>query len=191
VGLIVVGLLVLVTTGVLDILPAAFLAAFAVVALRILSPSEARDAIDLDVIVLIAASFGLGAALESSGLASDLARVLVEPFGDFGDRGLLLGVLLATMVLTELITNNAAAILLFPVALSTAAAAGLDPRPFAIAIAIGASSSFLTPIGYQTNTMVYGIGGYRFGDYARLGLPLSVLMIVVAMIFIPLGWPLR
>jgi di/tricarboxylate transporter len=191
VGLIVVGLLVLVTTGVLDILPAAFLAAFAVVALRILSPSEARDAIDLDVIVLIAASFGLGAAMESSGLASDLSRVLVEPFGDFGDRGLLLGVLLATMVLTELITNNAAAILLFPVALSTAAAAGLDPRPFAIAIAIGASSSFLTPIGYQTNTMVYGIGGYRFGDYARLGLPLSVLMIVVAMIFIPLGWPLR
>jgi di/tricarboxylate transporter len=191
VGLIVVGLLVLVTTGVLDILPAAFLAAFAVVALRILSPSEARDAIDLDVIVLIAASFGLGAAMESSGLASDLSRVLVEPFGDFGDRGLLLGVLLATMVLTELITNNAAAILLFPVALSTAAAAGLDPRPFAIAIAIGASSSFLTPIGYQTNTMVYGIGGYRFSDYARLGLPLSVLMIVVAMIFIPLGWPLR
>jgi di/tricarboxylate transporter len=191
VGLIVLALLVLVTTEVLDILPAAFLAAFAVVALRILSPSEARDAIDLDVIVLIAASFGLGAAMEASGLAEDLSQVLVEPFGGLGDRGLLFGVLLATMILTELITNNAAAILLFPVALSTAAAAGLDPRPFAIAIAIGASSSFLTPIGYQTNTMVYGIGGYRFGDYARLGLPLSVLMIVVAMILIPLGWPLR
>ncbi len=191
VGLIVLGMLVLVTTEVIDILPAAFLAAFAVVALRILSPSEARDAIDLDVIILIAASFGLGAAMEASGLAKDLSEVLVEPFGGLGDRGLLLGVLLATMILTELITNNAAAILLFPVALTTATQAGLDPRPFAIAIAIGASSSFLTPIGYQTNTMVYGIGGYRFGDYARLGLPLSVLMIVVAMIFIPLGWPLR
>lgn len=191
VGLIVLALLALVTTDVLDILPAAFLAAFAVVALRILSPSEARDAVDLDVVVLIAASFGLGAAMESSGLADDLSRVLVEPFGGLGDRGLLFGVLLATMILTELITNNAAAILLFPVALSTAAEAGLDPRPFAFAIAIGASSSFLTPIGYQTNTMVYGIGGYRFGDYARLGLPLSILMIVVAMLIIPVAWPLR
>ena len=191
VGLIIVGLLVAAGTGLLDILPAAFLAAFAVVALRIMSPSEARDSVDLDVIVVIAASFGIGAAISASGLATDISTTLVEPFGHFGDLGLLFGVLLATMVLTELITNNAAAVLLFPVGLSTATAAGLDPRPFAIAIAIGASSSFLTPIGYQTNTMVYGIGGYRFGDYARLGLPLSILMIVVALIFIPLGWPLR
>ncbi len=191
VGLIIVALLVAAGTGLLDILPAAFLAAFAVVALRIMSPTEARDSVDLDVIVVIAASFGIGAAISSSGLATDISTTLVEPFGHFGDLGLLFGVLLATMVLTELITNNAAAVLLFPVGISTAAAAGLDPRPFAIAIAIGASSSFLTPIGYQTNTMVYGIGGYRFGDYARLGLPLSILMIVVALIFIPLGWPLR
>ena len=159
-------------------------------ALRILSPTEARDAVDIDVIVVIAASFGIGAAIESSGLAANLADVLVKPFGTFGDLGLLFGVLLATMVLTELITNNAAAVLLFPVALTTATQAGLDPRPFAIAIAIGASSSFLTPIGYQTNTMVYGIGGYRFGDYARLGLPLSIVMVIVAMVFIPIAWPL-
>jgi di/tricarboxylate transporter len=190
VGLIIAALLLVVGTGLLDILPAAFLAAFAVVALRILTPTEARDAVDLDVIVVIAASFGIGAAIESSGLAQDLADVLVEPFGALGDLGLLFGVLLATMVLTELITNNAAAVLLFPVALATASSAGLDPRPFAFAIAIGASSSFLTPIGYQTNTMVYGIGGYRFGDYARLGLPLSVVMVVISMIIIPLVWPL-
>ena len=190
VGLITVALLVLAGTGVLDILLAAFLAAFAVVALRILTPTEARDAVDLDVIVVIAASFGIGAAIESSGLAADLADVLIDPFGRWGDLGLLFGVLLATMLLTELITNNAAAVLLFPVALQTAQAAGLDPRPFAIAIALGASSSFLTPIGYQTNTMVYGIGGYRFGDYARLGLPLSVVMVVVAMLIIPIAWPL-
>ena len=191
VGLIIVALLAVAGTGLMDILPAAFLAAFAVVALRILSPAEARDSVDLDVIVIIAASFGLGAAIESSGLAGDLSNTLVEPFGAWGDIGLLFGVLFATMVLTELITNNAAAILLFPVGVTTALEAGLDPRPFAIAIAIGASSSFLTPIGYQTNTMVYGIGGYRFGDYARLGVPLSILMIIVALIFIPLGWPLR
>lgn len=191
VGLIILALLAAAGTGLLDILPAAFLAAFAVVALRILSPTEARDAVDLDVIVVIAASFGIGSAIESSGLARNIASVLVEPFGAFGDLGLLFGVLLATMVLTELVTNNAAAVLLFPVGLTTAIQAGLDPRPFAIAIAIGASSSFLTPIGYQTNTMVYGIGGYRFSDYARLGLPLSIIMIVMALIFIPLGWPLR
>ncbi len=190
VALITVGLLVLAGTGLVDILLAAFLAAFAVVALRILTPTEARDSVDIDVIVVIAASFGIGAAIESSGLAANLADVLVEPFGRFGDVGLLLGVLLATMVLTELITNNAAAVLLFPVGLQTALAAGLDPRPFAIAIALGASASFLTPIGYQTNTMVYGIGGYRFGDYARLGLPLSIVMVVVAMIVIPIAWPL-
>ena len=191
VGVIILALLVLAGTGLVDILLAAFLAAFAVVALRVLSPTEARDAVDIDVIVVIAASFGLGAAIESSGLAGNLANVLVEPFGTFGDLGLLFGVLLATMVLTELITNNAAAVLIFPVALNTALAADLNPRPFAIAIALGASSSFLTPIGYQTNTMVYGIGGYRFGDYARLGLPLSIVMVVVAMLVIPIAWPLR
>ena len=190
VGLIVAALLVVVGTGVLDILPAAFIAAFAVVALGILTPSEARDAVDLEVIVVIAASFGIGAAIETSGLAADLADSLIEPFGAMGDLGLLLGVLIATMVLTELITNNAAAVLIFPVALATATSAGLDPRPFAIAIAVGASSSFLTPIGYQTNTMVYGIGGYRFGDYARLGLPLSLVMIAICMLIIPVVWPL-
>jgi di/tricarboxylate transporter len=89
-----------------------------------------------------------------------------------------------------MISNNAAAVLLFPIAIATAASAGLDPRPFAFAVAIAASSSFLTPIGYQTNTMVYGIGGYRFGDFARLGFPLAILMVVVAMVMIPLAWPL-
>jgi di/tricarboxylate transporter len=162
-----------------------------IVAALLVIVGTARDAVDLEVIVVIAASFGIGAAIESSGLAQDLADSLIEPFGAMGDLGLLLGVLIATMVLTELITNNAAAVRIFPVALATATGAGLDPRPFAIVIAVGASSSFLTPIGYQTNTMVYGIGGYRFGDYARLGLPLSLVMIAICMLIIPVVWPLR
>jgi di/tricarboxylate transporter len=191
VGLVIAGMIGLVSTGVLDILPAAFLAAFAVVALGALTPTEARDSVDLDVIVVIAASFGLGAAIEKSGLAGDIVDVLIDPLGRFGDLGLLFGVLIATIIITEMISNNAAAVLLFPIAITTATQAGLDPRPFAIAVALGASSSFLTPIGYQTNTMVYGIGGYRFGDFARLGFPLAIVMIVMAMIFIPLGWPLR
>jgi di/tricarboxylate transporter len=190
VALVIAGMIALVSTGVLEILPAAFLAAFAMVALKVLTPTEARDSVDLDVIVVIAASFGLGQAIEVSGLAGDIVDAVIEPLGRFGDLGLLFGVLLATIVVTEMISNNAAAVLLFPIAVTTATQAGLDPRPFAIAVALGASSSFLTPIGYQTNTMVYGIGGYRFADFARLGFPLAILMVICALIFIPLGWSL-
>jgi len=191
VAALVAALLALVTTGVLDIVTAALLAALAVVLLRVLTPSEARDAVDLNVIVLIAASFGLGEALSVTGLAANIADLVVEPFGGMGDVGLLLGIIVTTVVLTELITNNAAAVLMFPIAMATAAQAGLDPRPFAIGIAMGASASFLTPIGYQTNTMVYGMGGYRFGDFARLGFPLTIILIIVATVVIPLAWPLR
>ena len=191
VGAVIVGLLVVIGTGALDILPAALLAAFAVVALGVLSPAEARDAVDLNVVVLIAASFGLGAAIATSGLAEQIASTLVGGFDPFGDLGVLLGVLVATLLLTELITNNAAAVLMFPIAVSTAAQAGLDPRPFAIAVALAASCSFLTPIGYQTNTMIYGMGGYRFWDFARVGFPLTLLVIVLAVLVIPLAWPLQ
>jgi di/tricarboxylate transporter len=191
VGLTMVALLVLVGTGVLDILAASLLAAFALVALRVLTPGEARDSVDLNIILVIAGSFGIGAAIFESGLAEEIAQVILGPLERLGDVGLLLGILFATILLTELITNNAAAVLMFPIALATAQQAGLDPRPFAIAIAIGASASFLTPIGYQTNTMVYGIGGYRFGDFARVGIPLTVVMVIVAAFVIPLAWPLR
>jgi di/tricarboxylate transporter len=89
-----------------------------------------------------------------------------------------------------MITNNAAAVLMFPIAFATATQAGLEPRGFAFAIAIGASASFLSPIGNQTNTMGYGMGGYRFMDFARLGFPLTIVVIVLAAVFIPLSWPL-
>jgi di/tricarboxylate transporter len=191
VGGVILAMLLLATTGALDILVAALLAAFALIALRVLTAGEARDAIDLNVIVLIAASFGIGNAIEESGLAQQIARLVVGPLGELGDIGLLLGVLVATMLLTELITNNAAAVLMFPIAMATAAQAGLDPRGFAIAIAVAASASFLTPIGYQTNTIVYGMGGYRFTDFARVGAPLTVLVLLVAALVIPIFWPLQ
>ena len=190
VGIIIVAMLALAGTGVLDILVAAMLAAFALVVLRVLSAAEARNAIDLNIIVLIAASFGLGNAIEASGLAEHVAGLVVGPLGELGDIGLLVGILVGTVLLTELITNNAAAVLMFPIALATATEAGLDPRAFAIAIAIAASASFLTPIGYQTNTIVYGMGGYRFTDFARVGLPLTILMLAVAAVVIPIFWPL-
>jgi di/tricarboxylate transporter len=189
VALTVLGMLVLAATGALDILVAALVAAFALVGFRVLSAAEARAAVNLNIVVLIAASFGLGNAIESSGLARQVAHV-VEPLGALGDVGLLLGVLVATTLLTELITNNAAAVLMFPIAVATATEAGLDPRGFAIAVAIAASASFLTPIGYQTNTIVYGMGGYRFTDFARVGAPLTVVMLGVAAAVIPIFWPL-
>jgi di/tricarboxylate transporter len=128
------------------------------------------------VIVVIAAAFGLGAAMASSGLAAILAGTLVEGLGRFGPTGVLLGLVVATIVLLSVITNNAAAVLMFPIATSAASSLGLEARPFAIAVAVAASASFLTPIAYQTNLMVYGPGGYRFSDYLRLG---GVLTLVV------------
>lgn len=168
--------------GLLPMLEASLLAAVALVMFGVLTASEARSAVDLDVIVMVAASFGLGAAMENSGLADMLAGGLIGAFDGLGTLGILLGVILATSLVTELITNNAAAALMFPIAWATAQRIGADPRLFAVVVATMASTSFLTPIGYQTNTMVYGPGGYRFGDYARLGAPLTVCVIVTILL---------
>jgi len=174
--------------GILPILQGSLLGAVLLVVTRVMTPNEAVEAVDLSVVLLIAAAFGLGAAIQSSGLAGALAETVVGAAGGFGPRGALVGVLLTTILLTEVITNNAAAVLVFPIATAAAAGLGLDPRPLAITIAIGASASFLTPIGYQTNTMVYGPGGYRFGDYVRLGLPLTLAVVILTVWMVPLIW---
>ena len=142
-------------------------------------------------VVVLAASFGLGNAIAASGLANEVARLLVDAFGGLGDVGVLAGVVLSTALLTQLVTNNATAVVMFPIALATAAEAGLAARPFAIGVAVAASMSFLTPIGYQTNMIVYGMGGYRFWDFARLGLPLIAVTITISLITIPAAFPLR
>jgi len=183
------GVVGLAATGLVDILVAALVGAVVLVASGVLTPLEARRSVDIEVIVVIASAFGIAAAMSSSGLAGTIADGLVGAFDWAGPRGVLLGVVIATLVLTETITNNAAALLMFPVAVATAAAGGLDPRGAAIAVAVAASASFLTPIGYQTNTMVYGPGGYRFGDYARLGLPLTVVVVGVLVVLVPIIWP--
>ncbi|MGB3762997.1 MAG: SLC13 family permease [Ornithinimicrobium sp.] len=175
-------------TDVLPILQGSLIAAVLLVLTKVLSPLEARRAIDVEVIIVIASAFGLAAAMQASGLASVIAGGLVDFFGDYGDRGVLLGLVLATMILTEMITNTAAALLMLPIAVTAAQATGLDPRGAAIAVAISASASFLTPIGYQTNMMVYGPGGYRFGDYARLGWSLSLIVLVLTVALTPLLW---
>jgi di/tricarboxylate transporter len=190
VALLLLGLIVLASLDIVPILQGSLVAALVLIAFRVLSPDEARRSVDLEVIGVIASAFGLAAAVDSSGLAASVAHRLVSVFQPLGGRGVLLGIVLTTVVLTELITNNAAALLMFPIAVAAASQAGLSPRGFAIAVAVSASNSFLTPIGYQTNTMVYGPGGYRFSDYFRLGAPISIAMIGIVVALVPVFWPI-
>ena len=172
--------------GILPILHLSLLGALALVGTGVLTTSEARHSVDLNVIVVIASAFGLGAAMENSGLATMMAGGLVEALGGYGPTGVLLGLVVATIVLLSMITNNAAAVLMFPIAVSAAGALGLEARPFAIAVAVAASASFLTPIAYQTNLMVYGPGGYRFSDYLRLGGALTLLVVPTILVAVRL-----
>lgn len=176
-GLLTLGVVVVAGAGLLPILEVSLVAALLTVLFGVLTPGEARNAVDLDVVLLIAASFAVGSALDRSGLAEGAAHLLFSIFGSLGPRGILLGIVLLAVLLTLFITNNAVAVLVFPIAVRAGSEAGLDVRSVAIAVAVAASASFLTPIGYQTNTMVYGPGGYRFTDYARLGLPLTVVVV--------------
>ena len=171
----------------LPILHLSLLGALALVVLGILSPNEAKDAIDFDVIVVIGAAFGLAAAVESSLLGQSAADLVATVFGRFGAQGAMAGIILSTIALSSLITNNAAAALVLPIALTTAAGFGVEPRAAAVAVALSASASFMTPIAYQTNLMVYGPGGYHFGDYARLGTPLTLVVLVVLLSSTVLG----
>ena len=156
---------------------------------RCCSMAAARKSIELDVILVIAASFGIGIGLQTSGAADLLSRSLLS-LGGQNPMMLLVSVYLTTVLMTALITNNAAAILMFPLAHSAAAAVQADFMPFAVAITMGASASFATPISYQTNLMVYSPGGYHFRDYLRFGLPLNLLLAVITLILIPRIWPL-
>jgi di/tricarboxylate transporter len=183
-------LLALMSTQVVPILVGAALIAVAMVGSGCLSAGEARQSIELQVLVTIAASFGIGTALEKSGAAEALAHQLVYVTSVLGAVGTLACVYLLTSMITELITNNAAAVLLFPICVETARLSGADPRPFIIALTFAASASLVTPIGYQTNMMVYGPGGYRFTDFMRVGLPLHLLLLAVASTLIPIIWPL-
>jgi di/tricarboxylate transporter len=191
VELLILGLILVAGTGLMDLLQTSLIIAIALVGFKIISASEARASVDLEVIILMATSFGLGIAINDSGLADQIARLVVGIFQPMGDLGMLAGILVATMLMTELLSNNAAAVLMFPIALAVAGQANLNPRPFAIIILFGATLSFLTPIGYQTNTLVWSMGGYRYRDFSRLGAPLTFLTIVIILVIVPLLFPLR
>ncbi len=166
---------------------AAFTGVVLLVLTSCLRVSEARNSIDLQLLVTIAAALGLGTALDRSGAASLIAVTIIEAVGNH-PYVLLIVIYLLSMLMTELITNNAVAALMFPLAFNLAAEAGYNPRPFIIAIALAASLSFITPIGYQTNLMVMGPGGYRSSDFFKCGVPLSILVAITSIIVIPWVW---
>jgi di/tricarboxylate transporter len=183
-----VAMVAVVTAGWLDMLAAAMLAAGVMLLTHCCTAGEARQSIDWSVLLVIAASLGIGRAIESSGAADAVAKTIIGLAG--GHPWLvLLGVYFVTTLFTEVITNNAAAVLVFPIALAAAESLGVNYMPFVIALMIGASAGFSTPIGYQTNLMVYGPGGYRFSDYLRVGIPLNVLFMAVTVGLAPLIWP--
>ncbi|MDQ7041237.1 MAG: SLC13 family permease [Rhodothermus sp.] len=183
-----VGMVLLAGLGWMPLVTAAFAAALGMVLTRCLSGNEARQALDLQVLVVIAAALGIGQAVSHSGLATALGHGLVTLTAELGPMAALAMLYLATMTLTELFTNNAAAALMLPVALAVATELGLEPRAFAITVAVAASASFLTPIGYQTNLMVMSAGGYRFHDYLRAGAPVAALVFIVGLTMISLIW---
>ena len=149
----------------------------------------ARRAVDWQVLVVIAASFGIATALQNSGAASTLAQWLVSLAHGVPWLALAL-IFTATAVFSALATNNAAAVIMFPIAISTSNSLEVSLLPFAVTIMVAASASFATPIGYQTNLMVYGAGGYRFKDYVFFGTPLTILVGVVTVAITPWVWQL-
>ncbi len=169
-------MIIAMAAGLIPILAAVSLASVVLVISKCISPEDARKSIDLNVLLIIASAFGISRALLNSGVADFMAREIVTAMGAFGPLGLLAGAYVITNIYTIIITNNAAAALAFPVALSITQQTALDPQPFFITMAIAASASFATPISYQTNMMVYGPGGYKFKDFVRIGLPMNILI---------------
>jgi di/tricarboxylate transporter len=183
-------LVVAVAAGWLPMLVGAMVAAGLMLMARCLSARAARRSVDWSVIIAIAAALALGRALEKSGAASVVAQLLLGGAGDRPWVALAL-VYLVTVVFTELLTNNAAAVLIFPIGLATAQALGVNPMPFVMSVMVGASAGFATPLGYQTNMMVFGPGGYRFGDFLRVGLMMDIVIGAVVIALAPVIWPFR
>jgi di/tricarboxylate transporter len=185
-----IGLVVgLATLNVLSIASLAVIAAVAVVATGCLDVEEAYEAVDWKIIFLIFGMLALGMAMEKTKGTELVARGLINGLGGSGPWVVLSAIVLLTSALTSFLSNNAVAVLFTPIAVQAATAMQVDPRPFLIGVALGASACFATPIGYQTNTLVYGAGGYKFRDFIKVGLPLNLLFCPLAAYLIPKFWP--
>ncbi len=169
----------------------ALTAAVFVLVTRCVEPSEAYQSIDWKVLFLIFGMLGLGKAMEYSGVAALLAGKFVDAVGGLDPYIIIALIYLLAAVMTEMVSNNAVAVILTPLAIIASDQLGVDARPFIVAVMFGSSASFATPIGYQTNTFVYGAGGYRFSDFFKAGFPLAVILWIVASFLIPTFWPLN
>ncbi|CAN5611189.1 SLC13 family permease [soil metagenome] len=185
-------IVLVVTLAAFDVMPILVSALLGVVAMFVsgcITPDEAYEEIDWMVIVLLGSIIPLGLAMQNSGTAQLLAGHLLAITQPLGPFGVLAMFYLTTSLLTEVISNNAAAVVMTPIAIAIGVGLGVSPMPFVIAVMFAASNSFMTPIGYQTNTFIYGPGGYRFSDFIRVGGPLNLLMVIVATFVIPLFFP--
>jgi len=185
-----VGVVALVATGTLHVALAGMLGVTALIALRVIEPARARESVDWSVLLVIGAALGLGQAMEASGTADLVGGGIVDLTASYGSRVVLAGVVVATALLTEIITNNGAVAIMFPIVISVAQTLGVEPRALFVSVTLAGSMSLMTPIGYQTNLMVYGPGNYRFTDFFRVGAPLQVVLWVVVIALAPIVWPL-
>ena len=187
------GAVILAALGIVPILKGALIGAIFLLVIKVITANEAYQSINWQVIVLIAALIPLGIVIQKSGTAFWIATVLNDIANAFNPlvrpTVMLSLVYLVTIILTEMTSNAATAIIMTPIAISSAQQMGLDPRTFVFAVCFAASASFITPIGYQTNLMVYGPGGYKFTDYVRVGLPLAIVLWCIATWLIPILWP--
>ena len=154
-----------------------------------LSFSEIKPFFPFTLVVIIGSALGIADVLYASGLASAMGEAMLHMFGQQSIYGAFIVIYLLTTTMTEIMTNNAAAALVFPIALATAQSLGVSPWPFIMAVAYGASASFLSPFGYQTNLMVYSVGKYSIKDFFKIGLPVFIINAIVALVLIPVVFP--
>ncbi len=183
------GVILLASLNVLPIMMAAIIGSMVMVVTRCITMEEAYLAIDWKVIFLLAGAISLGVAMETSGAAMLISDFLITMVSSLGPMAIVSILYLITSLLTAFMSNNASAVLLAPIAIAASLAMEIDARPLLMAITFAASSSFITPVGYQTNTMIYGVGGYRFADFLRVGAPLNIIFWILATFLIPYFFP--
>jgi di/tricarboxylate transporter len=185
-----VGMILMVAFGWMHISVAAVAGSILMVLTHVMDMDEAYDAIEWKSVFLIAGMLPMGIAMEKTGTAQYLADLIVGAVGDLGPAAIMIGLFVLTTIITEFMSNAAAAVLVAPIAISSAMAIGASPYAFVMGVGIAASNSFLFPIGHQASVLVYAPGGYKFFDYTKVGLPLTLLIWVLLVLFLPLFWPL-
>jgi len=183
------GVVLAASLGVADIMVCSLTGVLLMALTHCFSLQDAYRSLQSEVLLLIVGTIALGAAMQKTGATALYADLFLNLFQGQSPAGVLVGIIVLTSICTHILSNNATAVLLLPIAISTAVTLGVSPKPFIVGICFGASACYATPIGYQTNLLVYGPGGYRFSDYLKLGLPLNLLVIILASVLIPMVWP--